>query len=287
MKINKAKFLKSVFKRSTKFSVKYKIDKEMIKLLNTLDGEKSVKDILLATGFSATKVGKIIVELYKLGLINFVLQNIQLLSNPDLDYIADTLTRFIGPGSVKLLNNTISNFGFNRFDYPVKLVENLIYRLSLKINDYENRITFKQYCHRFLASKYSIKEALGPFDASIIKKILVVEDSPTTRKVIKMNLQNNGFLVVEADNGIDALSKLAIEQPNLVVLDVMLPKLDGYSVLYMIRHNNELKTTPVLMLTSKAKFTDKVKGKLSSANAYLTKPFDPDNLITEVEKHMK
>jgi CheY-like chemotaxis protein len=287
MRINKEKFLKSVFKRSLKSSFKCELDADMIKLLNVLDGEKSVKEILQATGFSAAKVGKLIVELYKFGLINFVLQNIQLLNEADLYYISDTLTKFIGSDSITHLNKTISKLGFNRHDYPVKLSENLIYGLSLKINDYEQRIVFKKYCHRFLATKYSIKEALGPFDSSIIKKILVIEDSPTTRKVIKTNLQNNGFLVVESDDGVGALSKLALEQPNLVVLDVMLPKLDGYSILYMIRHNNELKDTPVIMLTSKAKLTDKVRGKLSSANAYLTKPFDPDNLIAEVEKHIK
>ncbi|MCD4742451.1 MAG: response regulator [Desulfobacteraceae bacterium] len=259
----------------------------MIKLLNTLDGEKSINDILLTTGFSAAKVGKVIVELYKLGLINFVLQNILLLSEADFDYIADSLTRFIGPGAVTHIDIAISRFGFNRFDYPVKLVENLIYELSLKINNLENRMLFKKHCHRFLASKYSIKEALGPFDPSIVKKILVVEDSPTARKVIRMNLQNNGFLVVESDNGIEALSKLSTEQPDLVILDVMLPKLDGYSILYMIRHNNDLKKTPVIMLTSKTSLRDKVKGKFSSANAYLTKPFDPDNLISTVEKHIK
>ena len=287
MRINKAKFLKSVFKRSSKSSANCAIDKDMIRLLNVLDGEKSVKHILRATGFPAGKVGHIIVELYKQGLINFVLQNIELLTEADLYYFSDTLTKFIGPGSVGHLNRAISRLGFNRFDYPVKFVENLIYGLSLKINDFEERITFKKYCHRFLASRYSAKEALGPFDSSIIKKILVVEDSPTTRKVIKMKLQNNGFVVVESDDGVKALSTLALEQPDLVVLDVMLPKLDGYSILYMIRHNNDSKDTPVIMLTSKAKLTDKVRGKLSSANAYLTKPFDPDNLIAEVEKHIK
>ncbi len=287
MKINKAKFFQSVFKRSSKSSSQCNIDKDMIKLLNTLDGEKSVKDILFATGFPAAKVGKIIVELYKLGLINFVLKNIVLLNETDLYYFSDTLTKIIGPGSVGHLNRVISNLGFNRFDYPLKFAENLIYKLSLKINDYEQRTVFKKYCHRFLVSKYLIKEALGPFDSSIIKKILVVEDSPTTRKVIKTQLKNNGFQVVESDDGIKALSTMALEKPDLVILDVMLPKLDGYSILYMIRHSNDLKDTPVLMLTSKAKLTDKVRGKLSSANAYLTKPFDPDNLIAEVEKHIK
>ncbi len=286
MKINKAKFFKSVFKRSSKNSTNCKLDKDTIKLLNVLDGEKSVKEILHATGFSAGKVGKIIVILYKQGLINFVLQNILLLNNADFDYITYTLTRYSGPGASIHLNNAMSKLGFNKFDYPVKLVPNLIHGLSLKINNYENRDVFKKYCHRYLASKYSIKEALGPFDDSIVKKILVVEDSPTTRKVIRMNLENHGFLVVESDDGVAALSKLNFERPDLVILDVMLPKLDGYSILYMIRHNSELKEIPVIMLTSKDSLKDRVKGKFSPANVYLTKPFDPDKLITEVEKHI-
>jgi CheY-like chemotaxis protein len=287
MKINKAKFYKSIFKRSTKSSANCRLSKDMIKLLNALDGEKSVKDILVITGFSPPKLGRLIVELYKLGLINFVLQNIVVLNETDFDYFADVLTRYTGPGSIKHINKTLSKFGFNKFDYPLTLCENLIYDLSLKINDYQNRIKFKKLCHRFLGTKYSTKEAFGPFDSSIIKKVLVIEDSPTTRKIIKRTLQNNGFLIVESDNGLEALGKVTLEKPNLVILDVMLPKLDGYSILYMIRHNNELKNTPVIMLTSKASLTDKVKGKLSSANAYLTKPFDSDILIAEVEKHIK
>jgi CheY-like chemotaxis protein len=287
MKINKAKFLKSVFKRSSTRSTNLPLDKDMIKLLNTLDGEKSVREILFVTGFPSGKVGKIIVELYKLGLINFVLQNIILLNDADFDYITYTLTRFIGAGATNHVDTALARLGFNKFDYPIKLVENLIYGLSLKIDDYGKRNIYKEHCHRFLASRYSIKEALGPFDSSIVKKILIVEDSPTTSKVIKMNLTNHGYIVVESDDGIKALGKLSIEQPDLVILDVMLPRLDGYSILYMIRHNNDLRETPVVMLTSKASLTDKVRGKFSSANAYLTKPFNPDNLIATVEKHIK
>jgi CheY-like chemotaxis protein len=287
VKINKAKFLKSVFKRSAEKSVNQDdIDNDMKILLTTLDGKKSVSDVLLVTGFSAAKAGSIIIELYKNSLINFVLQNVLLLDKIDFQYLTSTLTNYTGHDAAKELDNTLSSFGFNRFDYPVKLAVDLIHDLSLKITDSAKRYKFKMLSHRFLASKYSIKEAFGPFDSSILKKVLIVEDSPTTRKVLKLNLQNNGFTVVESDDGLKALSKVNLEKPDLVILDVMLPKLDGYSILYMIRHNNDLKDTPVIMLTSKTSLTDKVRGKLSSANAYLTKPFDPDTLISEVEKHI-
>ena len=117
MKINKAKFLRSVFKRSSKSSIKCNVSEDMIKLLNTLDGEKQVREILIETGFSAGKVGKIIVGLYKLGPINFVLQNIILLGKEDFSYISNTLTRFVDQDAEKYLENGLSNAGFNRFDW--------------------------------------------------------------------------------------------------------------------------------------------------------------------------
>jgi len=123
-------------------------------------------------------------------------------------------------------------------------------------------------------------------DSSGRKKILVVEDSPTTRKVIKMTLQSNGFLVVEAEDGVEALDKLDAEQPDLVLLDVMLPKLDGYGVLSVLKQKKEVKSVPVIMLTSKDSLRDRLKGKFSSANAYLTKPFKPEQLIKIVNKFL-
>jgi len=118
------------------------------------------------------------------------------------------------------------------------------------------------------------------------KTVLVVEDSPTTRKVIKMTLKKGGFRVVEATNGIEALIQLNDEHPGLVLLDIMLPKIDGYNVLSILKQNHELKNIPVIMLTSKDTIVDRVKGRLSEANTYLTKPFKPERLVIEVKKHI-
>lgn len=114
------------------------------------------------------------------------------------------------------------------------------------------------------------------------KTILVVEDSPTTRKVIKMTLQSGGFRVIEAIDGVEALSKLNDDRPDLVLLDIMLPKIDGYKLLSILKKNGDTKDIPVVMLTSKNGIIDKVKGKLSAASAYLTKPFKPAELISIV-----
>ena len=117
---------------------------------------------------------------------------------------------------------------------------------------------------------------------SASRTVLVVEDSPTTRKVIKMTLTSGDFRVVEAADGVEALSRLNEERPDLVLLDIMLPKIDGYRVLSILKKNNDTKDIPVVMLTSKNRIIDKVKGRLSAASAYLTKPFKPAELIDMV-----
>jgi twitching motility two-component system response regulator PilG len=119
------------------------------------------------------------------------------------------------------------------------------------------------------------------------RTVLVVEDSPTTRKVIKMTLTSGGFRVVEASDGVEALSRLNDERPDMVLLDIMLPKIDGYRVLSILKKNSDTKDIPVVMLTSKNRIIDKVKGRLSAASAYLTKPFKPAELIDMVNSIIK
>ena len=118
------------------------------------------------------------------------------------------------------------------------------------------------------------------------KMILVVEDSSTTRKVISITLSRQGYRVTEAADGLEALSKISEERPDLIMLDVILPKMDGYKILSIIRGNKEFKDIPVIMLTSKDGFINKMKGKMAGSSAYLTKPFDPDKMIAEIEKHI-
>ena len=84
-----------------------------------------------------------------------------------------------------------------------------------------------------------------------------------------------------------ALSKINQERPDLVLLDIILPKMDGYTILGAIKKKRELKNIPVIMLTGKDKFLDKVKGKMSGSSEYLTKPFEPDVLLAAVERCLK
>ena len=121
-------------------------------------------------------------------------------------------------------------------------------------------------------------------DESGQKKVLIVEDSRMIRGIISKTLKENGFKVIEAEDGIEALEKLHENQPDLVLLDIVLPKLDGYHILSIIKDKPRYKKIPVIILTSRDSFKDKIKGHLSAAQSYLTKPFKSQELIKEVNK---
>jgi len=119
------------------------------------------------------------------------------------------------------------------------------------------------------------------------KTVLIVEDSSTTRAVVKSTLGQKGYRVVEAVDGLEALSKLAAVKPDLILLDIILPKMDGYQILATIKKKQALKDIPVIMLTAKDKVMDKVKGKLAGSREYLTKPFDPEELLHVAVKYLQ
>ena len=112
------------------------------------------------------------------------------------------------------------------------------------------------------------------------KKILVVDDEERMLRFIRLNLEHDGFLVIEAVKGHEALDKMRTGMPDLILLDVMLPDLDGFEVLKMIR---EISTVPVIMLTAKGEEDDRVKGLELGADDYVTKPFSPRELVSRVK----
>jgi twitching motility two-component system response regulator PilG len=120
-----------------------------------------------------------------------------------------------------------------------------------------------------------------------LKKILIVEDSMVTRKVIARTLVANGYEVFEAKNASEALTDFENRNPNLILLDIILPGKDGYEILAEIRQKPGFEKLPVIMLTSRDSLFDKLKGKVSDANEYLTKPFQPDELLAIVRKYLK
>lgn len=114
------------------------------------------------------------------------------------------------------------------------------------------------------------------------KSILVVEDSPTSRKVITMVLSRKGYVVNEAATGGEAISKVQEELPQLILLDAMLPDMSGYDILAQFKQDQRLKDIPIVMLTAKDSPVDREKGMRGGSAAYLTKPFNPDKLLSVI-----
>jgi len=112
------------------------------------------------------------------------------------------------------------------------------------------------------------------------KLILIVDDEPRMIKFIRLNLELEGYRVSEASNGLKALDKVRTELPDLVLLDVMMPEMDGFETLERIR---EISTVPVIMLTIKAEEEDKVRGLELGADDYVTKPFSPRELSSRIK----
>ncbi|MFO1372360.1 MAG: response regulator [Candidatus Competibacteraceae bacterium] len=118
------------------------------------------------------------------------------------------------------------------------------------------------------------------------KKILLVEDSTVTRKLIAKILVDGGYAVVEAENGLAAFAQLEEEKPDLMLLDVVMPGIDGYKVLSMVRKHDTLKNLPIIMLTSRDSLLDKLRGRMGGSDEYLTKPFTAGQLLEKIGKYL-
>jgi DNA-binding response OmpR family regulator len=116
------------------------------------------------------------------------------------------------------------------------------------------------------------------------RKVLVVEDDPDQLEVTRLSLKAAGFAIGTAANGIDALKKARTVSPDLILLDVMMPGLDGFAVCETLRENPSTASIPILMLTGLCSHISQLVAFDSGANDYLIKPFEPEELVSKVEK---
>lgn len=116
-------------------------------------------------------------------------------------------------------------------------------------------------------------------------KILVVDDSKTIRRTAETLLAKEGCEVFTAVDGFDALSKIADHRPDIIFVDIMMPRLDGYQTCSLIKNNQVFKATPVIMLSSKDGLFDRARGRLVGSEQYLTKPFTKDELLGAIRNH--
>ncbi|HEY9136362.1 MAG TPA: twitching motility response regulator PilG [Pseudomonadales bacterium] len=118
-------------------------------------------------------------------------------------------------------------------------------------------------------------------------KVLVIDDSKTIRRTAETLLKKAGCTVITAEDGFDALAKIADNNPDIIFVDIMMPRLDGYQACALIKNNSAFKNTPVIMLSSKDGLFDKAKGRIVGSDQYLTKPFSKDELLGAIREHVK
>ena len=118
-------------------------------------------------------------------------------------------------------------------------------------------------------------------------KVMVIDDSKTIRRTAETLLKKEGCVVVTATDGFEALAKIADEKPDIIFVDIMMPRLDGYQTCALIKHNQVFKQTPVIMLSSKDGLFDRARGRIVGSDQYLTKPFTKDELLGAIREHVQ
>ncbi|MGY1410051.1 MULTISPECIES: twitching motility response regulator PilG [unclassified Luteimonas] len=118
-------------------------------------------------------------------------------------------------------------------------------------------------------------------------RVMVIDDSKTIRRTAETLLKREGADVVTAVDGFEALAKIADQKPQIIFVDIMMPRLDGYQTCALIKNNQLFKNTPVIMLSSKDGLFDKARGRIVGSEQYVTKPFTREELLDAIRTHVK
>lgn len=128
--------------------------------------------------------------------------------------------------------------------------------------------------------------AEGQNPALLNVKVMVIDDSKTIRRSAETLLKKVGCQVVTAIDGFEALAKITEHKPDIIFVDIMMPRLDGYQTCALIKNNQNFKATPVIMLSSKDSIFDRARGRIVGSEKYLTKPFSKEDLINAITTHV-
>ena len=115
-------------------------------------------------------------------------------------------------------------------------------------------------------------------------KVMVIDDSKTIRRTAETLLAKSGYEVITATDGFEALAKVVDNQPDIIFMDIMMPRLDGYQTCALIKNNDAFKNTPIIMLSSKDGLFDRARGRIVGSDSYITKPFSKEELLTAVHE---
>lgn len=124
-------------------------------------------------------------------------------------------------------------------------------------------------------------------DINVLKdiKVMIIDDSHTIRKSAEIFLRPSGCEVILAEDGFDAMSKIVDNQPNIIFIDIVMPRLDGYQACMLIKKNPFYQSIPIIMLSSKDGLFDKARGRIAGSDDYLTKPFTADGLLSIIRRY--
>ncbi len=117
-------------------------------------------------------------------------------------------------------------------------------------------------------------------------KVMIIDDSKTIRRTAESLLSKAGCTVLTADNGFEALPIINTQRPDIIFIDIMMPRLDGYQTCSLLKNNSDFRDTPVIMLSSKDGLFDRAKGRVVGAKQYLTKPFTREDLLGAIRSHL-
>ncbi len=124
-------------------------------------------------------------------------------------------------------------------------------------------------------------------DSTAAAKVMVIDDSQTIRRTAETLLAREGYQVITAQDGFEALAMIADHAPDIIFIDIMMPRLDGYQACALIKGNPKFARTPVIMLSSKDGLFDRARGRIVGSDEYLTKPFTKDELLGAVRSHVR
>ncbi|VAW78204.1 twitching motility protein PilG [hydrothermal vent metagenome] len=136
------------------------------------------------------------------------------------------------------------------------------------------------------ATEASVETSVKAVDMGSVK-VMVIDDSKTIRRTAETLLKKEGCVVVTATDGFEALAKIADEKPDIIFVDIMMPRLDGYQTCALIKNNQIFKQIPVIMLSSKDGLFDRARGRIVGSDQYLTKPFTKDELLGAIHEHVQ
>lgn len=117
-------------------------------------------------------------------------------------------------------------------------------------------------------------------------KVMVIDDSNTIRKSVEISLKSLGCVVFSAENGFEAMAKIVENKPDIIFVDITMPRLDGYQACALIKNNPTYQSIPIIMLSSKDGIFDKARGRMVGANEYLAKPFTTEGLLSIIRIHV-